>query len=72
VRTSGLTRASGVSAPTIKYYLRQGMLPPGVHTHPNQVDYTDDHLTRLHLIRALIDIGGLSVGSQTPCHFPKL
>jgi DNA-binding transcriptional MerR regulator len=63
MRIGELTRLSGVPAATIKYYLREGLLPPGVHTHPNQVDYTDDHVTRLRLIRALIDIGGLSINA---------
>ncbi|WP_235654106.1 MerR family transcriptional regulator [Mycolicibacterium houstonense] len=47
----------------IKYYQREGLLPPGVHTHPNQVDYDDGHADRLRLIRALIDIGGMSASA---------
>jgi len=65
VRIAELSRRSGVPAATIKYYLREGLLPPGVHTSPNQVDYTDDHVARLRLIRALIDIGGLSVNKAS-------
>jgi DNA-binding transcriptional MerR regulator len=63
VRIAELSRRSGVTPATIKYYLREGLLPPGVHTHPNQVDYDDNHLMRLRLIRALIDVGGLSVNA---------
>ena len=65
MRIAELSRRSGVPAATIKYYLRERLLPPGVHTSPNQVDYTDDHVARLRLIRALIDLGGLSVSKTS-------
>jgi DNA-binding transcriptional MerR regulator len=63
VRIAELSQRSGVSAATIKYYLREGLLSAGVHTHPNQVNYSEYHVTRLRLIRALIDVGGLSVSA---------
>jgi DNA-binding transcriptional MerR regulator len=50
-----------VPIPTIKYYLREGLLTPGVATAANQADYSEEHLRRLRLIRALIDVGGVSV-----------
>ncbi|MFI6099234.1 MerR family transcriptional regulator [Lentzea sp. NPDC051213] len=56
-----LSKASGVAIPTIRYYLREGILPPGEHTSPNQARYDDTHVRRLKLVRALLDIGGLSV-----------
>lgn len=56
-----LSRRSGVPIPTIKFYLREGLLPPGVATAANQADYDEEHLRRLTLIRALIDVGGVSV-----------
>jgi DNA-binding transcriptional MerR regulator len=65
VRIAELSRLSGVTPATIKYYLREGLLPPGAHTHPNQVEYDEHHVTRLRLIRALIDIGGLSIGTTS-------
>jgi DNA-binding transcriptional MerR regulator len=65
VRIAELSRLSGVTPATIKYYLREGLLSPGVHTHPNQVEYTEDHVTRLRLIRALMEIGGLSVSATS-------
>lgn len=58
-----LSEASGVPVATIKYYLRERLLPPGERTQPNQSDYGELHLRRLRLIRALIDVGGLSVAS---------
>ncbi len=58
-----LSESSGVPVATIKFYLRERLLPAGERTHPNQSDYGDAHLRRLRLIRALIDVGGLSVAS---------
>jgi DNA-binding transcriptional MerR regulator len=63
VRISELSRASGVPLPTIKYYLREGLLPPGSLTAPNQADYGDAHLHRLRLVRALMEVGGLGVAA---------
>jgi DNA-binding transcriptional MerR regulator len=61
MRIAELSRRSGIAVPTIKYYLREGLLPPGERTSPNQARYTDVHLKRLRLIRALVDVGGLSI-----------
>lgn len=63
MRISELSRRSGVSIPTIKYYLRDGLLPPGRATAANQADYDDSHLRRLRLIRSLIGVRGLSVSA---------
>jgi DNA-binding transcriptional MerR regulator len=63
VRIGDLSRRSRVSVPTIKYYLREGLLPPGAATAANQATYSDAHLQRLRLIRALIEVGRLSVAA---------
>ncbi len=63
MRVSELSRASGASVPTIKYYLREGLLPPGHATARNQADYGESHLRRLRLIRVLVDVGGLDLAS---------
>ena len=63
MRISELSRLSGVSIPSIKYYLRESLLTPGASTGSNQADYGDVHLTRLRLIRALVDVGGLSIAA---------
>lgn len=63
MRVAELSRTSGVPVPSIKYYLRAGLLPPGERTAPNQADYGDSHVHRLRLIRALIEVGGLSVAA---------
>jgi DNA-binding transcriptional MerR regulator len=61
VRISELSAASGVPLPTVKYYLREGLLPAGELTARNQAGYGPEHLARLRLIRALIEVGGLSI-----------
>lgn len=61
MRIGELSRRTGVSVALIKYYLREGMLSAGELTSPNQARYGEAHVRRLHLIRALVDVGGLSV-----------
>lgn len=61
MRIAELSKRSGVPVPTIKYYLREGLLPSGALTRPNQATYGPDHLRRLRMIRALIEVGGVSV-----------
>jgi DNA-binding transcriptional MerR regulator len=63
MRIADLSRESGVPVPTIKYYVREGLLPPGELTSRNQAQYGDDHLRRLKLIRALTEVGGLSIAA---------
>ncbi|WNV84534.1 MerR family transcriptional regulator [Umezawaea sp. Da 62-37] len=61
MKVSELASAANVSIPKIKYYLREGMLPPGTLTSPNQAWYGAAHLRRLKVIRALAEVGGLSI-----------
>ncbi|SHI71528.1 MerR family transcriptional regulator [Streptomyces sp. 3214.6] len=63
MRISELSRRSGVSVTTIKYYLREGLLPSGRQTAATQAEYDDQHLRRLRLIRALTGVRGLSVST---------
>ncbi|TDD18632.1 MerR family transcriptional regulator [Nonomuraea diastatica] len=63
MRISELSARSGVAIPTIKYYLREGMLHQGVQTSATRAEYGESHLRRLRLIRALLDVGRLSVSS---------
>lgn len=58
-----LSRRSGVPVATIKYYLREGLLPPGAPTAATRAAYDDGHVRRLRLIRALVDIGELPIAS---------
>lgn len=61
MRISELSRRAGVPLATVKYYLREGLLQAGRATAPNQADYDDSHVHRLHLIRTLRDVGGLDL-----------
>jgi DNA-binding transcriptional MerR regulator len=63
VRMAELSRLSGVPVATIKYYLREGLLPPGERTAPNQARYDECHLERLELIRALREGAGLGIAT---------
>jgi DNA-binding transcriptional MerR regulator len=58
---SELVERSGVPLPTVKYYLREGLLPAGASTGRNQATYDESHVRRLRMIRALIEVGGLPV-----------
>jgi DNA-binding transcriptional MerR regulator len=61
VRISELADVSGVPIATIKYYLREKLLPEGERTSATQARYGDEHVRRLRLVRALLGPGGLSV-----------
>jgi DNA-binding transcriptional MerR regulator len=58
---SELSRVSGVPTATIKYYLREKLLPEGRLTSATQAQYDEAHVARLRLIRALLGPAGLSV-----------
>ncbi|MER7050623.1 MerR family transcriptional regulator [Streptomyces jumonjinensis] len=58
---SEFSRRSGVSIPTIKYYVRQGLLEPGRAMTAKRFEYGERHMRRLRLVRALIGVRGLSV-----------
>jgi DNA-binding transcriptional MerR regulator len=53
IRIAELSRRSGVPVPTIKFYIREGILPRGEPTAPNQARYGEAHLRRLALIGTL-------------------
>lgn len=61
MRISELSRVSGESIPSIKFYVREGVLPPGHRTARNQAEYGPEHVRRVRLIRTLAEIGGLSL-----------
>ncbi|WP_037898165.1 MerR family transcriptional regulator [Streptomyces sp. NRRL S-920] len=63
MRIGELSRRTGVPVPTIKYYVREGLLPPGELSSPNQAHYDEVHERRLRLIRALLEVGGLKVAA---------
>jgi DNA-binding transcriptional MerR regulator len=63
MRMAELSRRSGVPTGTIKYYLREGLLPAGRATAPNQAEYDQEHLDRLSLLRALREAAGLPIAT---------
>jgi DNA-binding transcriptional MerR regulator len=56
-----LSRETGVSVASIKFYLRESLMPPGDPTRPGRAYYGDSHVRRLAVIRALRDVAGLSI-----------
>lgn len=63
MRLAELSERSGLPAATIKYYLRERLLPPGRRVTATQAEYGDDHLRRLRLVRALIQVGKMPVAT---------
>ncbi|MEV7128713.1 MerR family transcriptional regulator [Streptomyces sp. NPDC093260] len=63
MRLAELSRRSGVSTATIKYYLREGLLPPGRQVAATSAEYDEEHLRRLRLVRAMIQVGKVPVAT---------
>ena len=51
-----LAEASGTSAASIKYYRREGLLPPGRRVTATRQEYGQAHLERLQLIQVLREV----------------
>ena len=62
MKLQALSAATGVTVPSIKYYLREGLLHPGVKKNATTAVYDDTHRARLDLIQALRQIVGTPVG----------
>ena len=60
---SELATAAGVPVATVKYYLREGLLPPGRATGPRRSDYDESHVRRLRLLWMLREVGGVPVAT---------
>jgi DNA-binding transcriptional MerR regulator len=56
---SDLVAQSGVPLATVKFYIREQMLPAGTPIGPTRASYSDEHLHRLRLIRSLTVVAGL-------------
>lgn len=61
MRIGELSARTGVPAATIKYYVREGLLSGGERISHNQVSYGEEHVRRLRLVRALVEIGSLPI-----------
>lgn len=62
MRISELAETTGVPVHTLKFYLREGVLPPGDATSRTRADYGEAHVERVRLVRALVEHGGVSIG----------
>ena len=56
MQISELAERSGFPVATIKYYIRDGMLPRGEAKSATRAEYGEEHLSRLRLIAALADV----------------
>jgi DNA-binding transcriptional MerR regulator len=56
-----LARAADVTVASIKFYVREGLLPPGDTSRPRRAYYDDRHVRRLAVIRALRDVARLPI-----------
>src|SRR4051812_39866170 len=63
MRISELSRRSGVPVGTIKFYIREGLLPAGAPTARTQADYGDEHLRRLRLVGVLTGLVQLDLSA---------
>ncbi|AEM81636.1 MerR family transcriptional regulator [Streptomyces violaceusniger] len=63
MRLAELSERSGVSTATIKYYLRERLLPPGERITATKSEYGEEHLRRLRLVRSLIQVGRMPVAT---------
>lgn len=63
MRISSLAERTGVPVATLKFYLREGLLPPGAATSRTQARYDETHVERVRLVRALIESASLSLGA---------
>jgi len=53
IRISELAQQAGVPASTIRFYVREGLLPPPVKVAKTRAYYSDEHLERLLYVRKL-------------------
>lgn len=63
MRLSELSAATGVPVATLKYYLREGLLPAGTALTARSASYDESHAERVHLIRALVESAGLPLAA---------
>nr|WP_208385553.1 MerR family transcriptional regulator [Curtobacterium sp. WW7] len=56
-----MAREAATPLTAVKYYQREGLLPAGEKTAPNQTAYDRRHVERVRLVRALLETGGLSI-----------
>ncbi|HTX00673.1 MAG TPA: MerR family transcriptional regulator [Acidimicrobiales bacterium] len=70
-----LVERTGVAAPTVRFYLVEGLLPPAVKVAPNRFLYDERHVEAVRLVRLLRERRGLSleaIGQMLPALLPDL
>lgn len=63
MQISELSDRSGLTVQTIKFYIREGLLPKGSAVSATRSEYGPRHLERLRLISALREVGDLPVSA---------
>ncbi|TDD91397.1 MerR family transcriptional regulator [Actinomadura darangshiensis] len=63
MQISELSDRSGLTVQTIKFYIREGLLPKGSAVSATRSDYDGRHLERLRLISALREVGELPISA---------
>ncbi|MGG5258485.1 MerR family transcriptional regulator [Phycicoccus avicenniae] len=63
MRISELAERTDVPVHTLKFYLRERLLPPGLPTSRTSADYGEEHVERVRLVRALVEHGGVSLAA---------
>ncbi len=61
MKISELSRRTQTPVPTIKYYIREGLLPRGEPLGRTQARYGEGHVERLLLIRSLREVADLPI-----------
>lgn len=61
MKLNQLAERTGVPVSSIKFYLREGLLPPGEKLNATTARYSPAHVDRLELVKALREIIGLSL-----------
>ncbi|MBN9605210.1 MAG: MerR family transcriptional regulator [Actinomycetales bacterium] len=59
MRISELAARTGVPLATLKFYLREGLLPHGLAVAATRAEYDESHVQRVAVIRALTETAGL-------------
>ena len=63
MKISELSRRTDVPIPTLKFYLRDGLLHAGQSLNRTQASYDESHVERTRLVRALSESAGLDLAA---------
>lgn len=60
MKISELAATTRTTLPTLKFYLREGLLMPGVSVSRTRAEYGDEHVERVRLLQTLSQLPGFS------------